>query len=502
MKRNYLFYIVLFLVGTTTFGCEKYLKELPQNKLMPTTTDDYDQLLNRAYLSEQVTPYLDFLADDFSFTMADRRPEGGNQSDVMFSAFMWFDHHEETLSNGDQAFRVFYEKIFLTNVVIKNIDNAIGVEMSATNVRRTRNNILGEAMVLRAYCYFYLVNLYAKHYDPATAAEDPGVPINLTDAVEDRPYTRSSVKEVYDLIVADLTQGIKLIEENPVTKNGKSKFYPLAAKAFLARVYLYMLEYDLAIEQASAVIRENPNIFSLHPYSSLERPTTEVAFASGVSGTDYLARGNDNVLLVCGVTEIYPWMSFWMTYGGFSISAELDAQFDEDDVRKYYFMFPHTQNVFNVTNTKLSYAKNRNISFINSWSTGPAAGYSRVIRTEEMYLILAEANARKSAPNISSAIGYLNQLREPKFREGTYVPLVASNFNQQSLIDYIAVERRRELCFEGHRWFDLRRTTRPAMQRLGRNDELCSIKQDDPRYVLQIPMRELSVNPQIGFNPR
>ena len=63
-------------------------------------------------------------------------------------------------------------------------------------------------------------------------------------------------------------------------------------------------------------------------------------------------------------------------------------------------------------------------------------------------------------------------------------------------------ERRRELCFEGHRWFDLRRTTRPAMERVGYENEVARLRMDDPRYVLQITQRELSVNPSIGSNPR
>ena len=128
-------------------------------------------------------------------------------------------------------------------------------------------------------------------------------------------------------------------------------------------------------------------------------------------------------------------------------------------------------------------------------------GYGRFLRTEEMYLILAEAYARQNG-GMGGAIGYLNTMRRVKFKTGEYVELKASDFTQETLLDYIAVERRRELCFEGHRWFDLRRTTRPEMQRVGYNDEVAHLDQNDPRYVLQIPQKELSVNPSIGENPR
>ena len=80
--------------------------------------------------------------------------------------------------------------------------------------------------------------------------------------------------------------------------------------------------------------------------------------------------------------------------------------------------------------------------------------------------------------------------------------LKAADFDQNSLLVFIEAERRRELCLEGHRWFDLRRTTRPSMERIGYENQVARQEKDDPRYVLQIPKRELSVNPGIGSNPR
>ncbi|MFR6383545.1 MAG: RagB/SusD family nutrient uptake outer membrane protein, partial [Odoribacter splanchnicus] len=90
---------------------------------------------------------------------------------------------------------------------MENIDQAAGMELNEVNVERTRQNIKGEAYALRAYSHFYLVNLYAKPYDPETCATDPGIPLNLSTAAEDKAYTRNSVKEVYDLIVEDLKEG-------------------------------------------------------------------------------------------------------------------------------------------------------------------------------------------------------------------------------------------------------------------------------------------------------
>lgn len=505
MKIKHILYLAVFFAGLMAAGCEKYLEEMPQNKLKPSTTDDYDQLLNKAYLTEQVMPYLDILSDDVDLISTDHVMPGPDSGDPLVGAYMWSPNHEETMTGGDMAFEKFYESIFYTNLVIENIDDAIGMELNEANVERTRKNIKGEAMALRAYSYFYLVNLYAQAYDPATAAEEPGVPLNLSTAAEDKAYTRSSVAKIYEQMVTDLTEGIKLMEENPIQKAAKVKFDVVSAKALLARVYLYMQEWELAAQCASDVLKANGNLFNLHEAGerlTLEGNASTSWNANTVWGDDYLAKNNRNVIFVNGANELYPAMSYWPFITTFSVNRDLADQYEPNDVRRLYFMFTYKRDTYAGFREKLSFAKNRNVMLTYTMSPAPGSGYSRVIRTEEMLLILAEANVRKQTPDIPAAVGYLNQLREPKFKRGTYTPLDAADFNQQSLIDYITLERRRELCFEGHRWFDLRRTTRPAMERVGYENEKASLAKDDPRYVLQIPKREQSINPEIGVNPR
>lgn len=90
------------------------------------------------------------------------------------------------------------------------------------------------------------------------------MPITKSTSAEDKAYTRNTVKEVYDLIVDDLLEGIKLMEANPIKKEAKLKFDALSAKALLARVYLYMQDWDNAIKYAEEVIKENPAIFNLY----------------------------------------------------------------------------------------------------------------------------------------------------------------------------------------------------------------------------------------------
>ncbi len=504
MKNKYLSIIIAVLVGMFLTACESYLEEMPQNKLKPSTTDDYAQLLNKGYVTGQVVPYLDILSDDVDLIAADHVMPGTDNGDVYISAYMWQDHHEASMLDGDKAFEKFYESIFYCNVVIENIDKASGVELNEVNVERTRKNIKGEAYVLRAYSYFYLVNLYAVPYNPETCTTDPGMPITKSTSAEDKAYTRNTVKEVYDLIVDDLLEGIKLMEVNPIKKEAKLKFDALSAKALLARVYLYMQDWDNAIKYAEEVIKENPAIFNLYEAGTklnMENNSGTSWNATNIWGKDYLSKDNDNVIFVNGINELMPAMSYWLFITTFSVNKDLARQFETGDVRRFYFMQTYSRDTYAGYRTKLSYAKNRYIGLTYTMQDSRESGYTRVIRIEEMYLILAEAYAHKT-DGMKKAVDYLNTLRVEKFREGEYTPLKVEDFNQNTLLEFVMKERRLELCFEGHRWFDLRRTTRPAMERVGYNNETARLEKNDPRYVLQIPKRELSVNPAIGSNPR
>ena len=191
MEKKYLYNLLIVGLCLVLGACNGYLDEIPQNKQKLSTTDDYDQLLNNAYLTKVVLPYIDVLTDDMDYIAADRDPGFANSSDTYLGAHLWDNSIETTMPNGDEAFENFYNSIFNTNVVIENIDHAVGDVLDETVVRQTRNHIKGEAYALRAFRYFYLVNMYASPYDPATCETAPGIPINLEITADDKVYRRS-----------------------------------------------------------------------------------------------------------------------------------------------------------------------------------------------------------------------------------------------------------------------------------------------------------------------
>lgn len=494
-------YTIIILVALCS--CSKYLDEMPQNKLKPSTTSDYEQLLNRGYITKQVMPFLDIASDDVYLKASDHVMPIADMGDFAVGAYMWDNTHESTLSAGDEAFSALYESIYYANVVLQNIDNAKGVELNEDNIVKTKNNIKGEAFALRAYSYFYLVNLYGAPYSTETAKTDAGVPIILDTDAENKAYPRSTVQEVYNLMISDLTQGIKLMEDNPVDSKGKFKFNSVSASLLLSRVYLYAQMYEEAAKIAESVIKSNPILFNLYEAGEILNIKNNTGTSWGMNsiwGKDYLDKTNDNVLFVNGINEIIPIMSYWPFSTTFSVNPELASIYEENDVRRFYFMHTYKRATYAGDRIKLTYAKNRYISLGYMFSVSPGSGYTRVLRVEEAYLIAAESYAQLG--NFDDAIQKLNTLRKEKFRRGQYNSLSSSDFNKQTLVNFILLERRKEFCFEGQRWFDLRRTTRPAMTRPGYDGKIASIKQNDPRYTFQVPQAELDINPSIGAWPR
>lgn len=495
----------LIIVFSLLFSaCDKFLEEMPQNKLMPTTISDYEQLLNKAYITKQIMPYIDALSDDVSLLASDHGHPSKDKGDEFVSAYMWEDTHETSMLSGDAAFNAFYESILYTNLIAEKIESSVGDELIEENNKRKRGHIKGEALALRAYSYFYLVNLYGEHYNPATAESSMGVPVNLSSMAEDIEYTRSSVADVYKQIIADLEEGVRLMEENPYEKRSKFRLNAVSAKALLSRIYLYTHQWQKSYNCAIEVIQTNPSLFNLFEagrrFNWNNNNASGWGEGSSMWGTDYLHKDNSNVLFVNGLNENYPIFSYYASHTTFSVNRNFADIFEEGDVRRFYFMKMQTSFTVLGNKSKLTYSKNRFKNYMSVYNVQPSSGYSRVIRTEEMYLNGAEAMARMG--QLEEAVRLLNILRMEKFRQGEYNLLLTSDFNKESLLDFALIERRKELCFEGHRWFDLKRTNRPAMSRSGYDERTASLRKDDPKYVLQIPSRELSVNPGIGPAPR
>ena len=123
--------------------------------------------------------------------------------------------------------------------------------------------------------------------------------------------------------------------------------------------------------------------------------------------------------------------------------------------------------------------------------------YKCSFRIGELYLNAAEAAACLN--NLPASRNRLLQLMEKRYTPAKYSQKESeiNKMNQAELVTEILNERARELAFEGHRWFDLRRTTRPRIEKVVNSGQTVIIEQDDPRYTLRIPQSATNANPDL-----
>ncbi|MGZ3917395.1 MAG: RagB/SusD family nutrient uptake outer membrane protein, partial [Flavisolibacter sp.] len=139
-----------------------------------------------------------------------------------------------------------YNYIYQANAVIEGLQGSNGITPSL------QNQFLGEAKFIRAFCNFYLVNLFGN------------IPLVLTTSyAENAKMQRTSSQQVYQQIVSDLRDATSLLP-NDYSSFGGKRIRPLkwAAKALLSRVYLYQDQWDLAEKEASDVINQT-SLYSL-----------------------------------------------------------------------------------------------------------------------------------------------------------------------------------------------------------------------------------------------
>lgn len=177
-------------------------------------------------------------ADDLSW--------GGTSTDAKFDIYDYSRNINSSVT--EYAWELGYRTIGNCNKVIE-----MGAELGS-NITDEEKVIVGENYYLRALSYFLLVNEFAQPYSN-NPTQNPGLPLKLTSNPDDLPKSRSTVAEVYDQVVKDLQDAITYMTL-PAGMSPKNSCYATkeAAQALLARVYLYMENWDGAWNMANDVI--------------------------------------------------------------------------------------------------------------------------------------------------------------------------------------------------------------------------------------------------------
>jgi starch-binding outer membrane protein, SusD/RagB family len=334
-------------------------------------------------------------------------------------------------NNGDQLFWTgLYGFIFRTNAAIEGLTASTGL------TDEVKNQLLGEAKFLRAFYYFYLVNLYGD------------VPvITTTDIKVNSVAPRINKDSVYDFIVHDLVSAYSLINESYVSADAVSltteRLRPnkSVVSALLSRVYLYLEQWEFAELESTKLISGNnyllespENVFiktsreaiwQLQPVNFSLNTLDARAFV--LAGGQGVPEGNSPY-----ERPVY-------------LSGHILNEFEMDDLRKQNWTSSVT-----VNGTLYPYVNKYKVWMYDE----PVAEYLIVFRLAEQYLIRAEARARQGKiTGIGSAAEDVDFIRN---RAG----LPATNAsNEHMMLEVITKERKLELFTEwGHRWLDLKRT--------------------------------------------
>lgn len=327
-----------------------------------------------------------------------------------------------TVNVIDPFWTGMYTKLFTVNSAIE------GLAKSTSLTPSVKQYLLGESKFMRAFLYFYLVNLYGD------------VPLVLgTDYKVNNILPRATSTQVWKQIIEDLKDAAELSSSDYrdatllLKSNERVRPTKWAAIALLARCYLYTKDWKNAEIQATAVIN-NTDLYHLDSLNEVFKANSSEAIwqLQPVNAGFNTEDAKVYIIPPTGPNDFNP----------FYLSNQLVNSFEPDDQRAknwidsltlqgttYYFPFKYKSATLNA----------------------PVTEYLTILRLSEQYLIRAEARANQQ--NTSQATDDLNYIR---LRAG--LNPVKSN-NIQDILSSIYHERQVELFTEwGHRWLDLKRT--------------------------------------------
>ncbi len=358
----------------------------------------------------------------------------------------------------------------------------------------------GQVLAIRALCYMELTKFYCKAYDPATAADTPGVVLR-TKYFEDEPMVRASLEDTYTLIISDLEQAEEMLNDEDVNNGPNGVFISAAcAWAIHARAALYMQDWDTAVEYSSRLIDHPGKLFRLASVNALAGDgasefaymwaydnSPEVIWRIGFTATSY---GGSLGSLFLGYNRDFTY--FYPDY----VPAQwvLNAYASGDDRRDSYFAGSNAGIVIGNPSGMdwpllVKYYGNRQL-MNTSVTSFMHISMPMPLRLAEQYLIRAEAYCNKG--DYTSASRDINTLHSKRYISGGAVSLNADNW-----LKTISDERVKELYMEGFRLHDLKRWNM-GFKRTKQSYSLAEgssleIRPGDPLFVWPIPQHEMDV---------
>jgi len=429
------------IAATALTGCDSFLDIQPVGKVIPTTADEFRSLITEGYSN---VPYdrglTSFRTDE---VLLDATMDANDLSSYL-DIWRWNDTSSDE-NTASFSWRTFYHVLFIANYTIES--EKLMTDGSGDEIRQ----MVGEAYMLRALMHFNLVNLYAPAYTTCTPETTKAVLLKLDSDVES-VLSRNTVAEVYKSILDDLDSAEEYLNTDTWETGYNYRFNTLSPDAMRSRVYLYMGKWEESLAASERVIAKHPQLSDINTELPNAYNSVENIVALEQTMQSQYART-------------------------IKINRNFYSKFSSTDLRRRaYFK--------QVTTSNITLVK------------GGSNTYSCTFRSGEMYLNAAEAAWHLG--QYDDAREYTEKIYAVRYTDGGAAKTAAIEATDDTdVLDEILEERARELAFEGHRWFDLRRNGQPRMERNYRG-ETYVLEQGDARYTLRIPAEAITANPGLA----
>ncbi|AZA89839.1 MULTISPECIES: RagB/SusD family nutrient uptake outer membrane protein [Chryseobacterium] len=444
--------IAVLCILTTLISCEKMLEvDLPENQMLSETVFQDAQTANSVLsglyaglweaspiAGDQSGRILSLYTDDLTYYAVNATnglPEISNNTLIDTNQFV------------SSVWSAAYQKIYVSNSIIEGLNSSSSISAAE------KNRMTGEALTIRSLLFFYLQQIYGDIPYPVT-----------TNYQINQSITKTNSEEVLQRIESDLTEAVELLPDQ--YRSAERIFInKKTAQLMLAKVQMQRSKYAEAESTLKAVIQS--------PLYQFQNDITKVFLKSGTHIIWQLKPKNSGD----PVREATLYYFANVAPYSMSLSPALVSSFQTGDLRKQHWMAAVT-----VAGTTWYRAEKYKARSANTMEN------SIVFRLEEAYLLLAESLAKQN--KTAEALPYINPIRQRAAE-----PLLASSVSQNTLLDEILKENRKEFFTEmGHRFIDLKRA--------GQLNTLQTTKTNwkDFHKVWPLPQKELLMNP--NMNPQ
>jgi len=473
-------FISIILLGSL-LSCSEFLVVEPDNQVSIkeqfSTTEGIFQAVNGMYYdfekfyTGKFFIYADLVGGNISF------PPAENDRILEIPTAEGIDQVYEFRDLADDSdmrgiYPAAYEIINAANLILENT--------METNLLTAdeKDQLTAEALACRAITHYLVALGYAQHFGYSTDGSHPGIVYNTRTITAGVDYpSRLSIAESYQLMLQDLEISLSLFTGTPILPFGppESYFHAMGTAGFAARIALQMNDWDNAWRFADTVIQHSGLSIMKdtayideweHPDASLSETVMELSTPKNSDGEPSNSVAHEHYIY----TDVD-------NYASYVASGDLLDLYAENDIRRGMFLEALIPTSVN------GILENRVYYFTRKFQAEKAAP---VVRLSEMFLIRAEAEARRDGGVLSTARIDLNRLR---FRAGLD-PLVTD----ENLLEEIFLERRRELAFENFLLFDLARFKKGINREQDCISNVCSLTYPSDYFILPIPERSILLN--------